>query len=185
MKAIIAILFCTISFITKCQSDITIDQTYSNFYLEDSKLIWRYVYERVGMSEDSIRNMIYKNVALDNSLKVLDASDDFVIEMKEKVFDDWGTLHTGRVVIEVKEGKYRVNLSGTRFYFGSKLKSQNALFGLTTAQEPYNGRSMEENYLKNGTFNVKNPAKNFEPYNQRYIKGFDYRPTTSAKSKDW
>ena len=127
MKALTAIFFCTISALATGQSDNLSNQPYANFYLEgNSKLIWRYVYERSGMSEDSIRDMIYKNVASDNSLKILEASDDFVIEMIEKVFDDWGTLHSGRVVIEVKEGKYRVNLSGVRFNFGSKQKSQNA-----------------------------------------------------------
>ena len=185
MKPIFIIILCLSNYVANGQHINNKDQSLANFYLEDDKLVWRYIYERPGMSEDSIRRMIYRNISMDNSLRILDSSSDFILEMKEKVFDDWGTLHSGRVVIEVKNEKYRVNLSGTRFYFGAKQKSQNALLGLTAAQEPYNGRSMEDNYLKNGVINVKNPSKRFEEYNQRYIKGFEYKPNGSAKSKDW
>ena len=119
-KVILALVFILISAQTFSQL-----KDYSNFsLLENGEIVWKRVYNRPGMSLDSIKSLIHKNVIASSSMRIIQIEDDkIIVELKEIVFEKNGDLFSGSLDFSLKEGRYRVALSGIRRYLGSTRKS--------------------------------------------------------------
>jgi CRISPR/Cas system-associated protein endoribonuclease Cas2 len=186
MKLLFITLICLINLCAQSQSSREAETTFANFLVEEGVMIWRLVYDRNELGEDSIKRIVYKNIVSDNSMRIIEeTSEELIIEMKNKVFEYRGDEFTCRVSIGVKDGKYRVTMTDIRIYHGSKTKTTSVLLGVSESMESLDGLRIEEFFLnKKGEYAKKDPTKGLEIYNNQFKKGFDFK-NVSLKNNDW
>lgn len=160
---------------------------YSNFsLLENGEIIWKKVYERTGMSTDSIKHLIYNNVTAHSSMQIIEESDEeLIVELNEMVFEKKGDLFNGVLNFSVKEGRYRVVLSGIRRHLGVKRKNLAGLTGSTNEANLSNnsGYRLEDTFVTNKG-NSLTGKSGLDYYNGMFEKGFDFK-IVNQKKEEW
>ncbi len=180
-----SIVFIFLLITTYANSQVT---EYANFnLLENEEIIWRLVYNRPGASVDSLKAIIFNNISSDNALKIIEEGEtELVAEMKEMIFEKNGDLFNGRVSFEVKDGKYRVTLSGVRRFFGVKTMRLANFGGVSNQVKNDNvGMRFEDTYLKKDGKSLTG-MKGLEIYNKLFLPQFDYKSVRDSKKEtDW
>jgi|GEM_PF-3265112 hypothetical protein len=159
--------------------------SYANFLVEDGEIIWQLVYERPGMDVDLLKESIYGAVISDNTLRIIEENEDeLIVEMRDKIFEKNGDLFSGRLIIGVREGRYRVTLSGVRRFFGVKTKNLAFFVGVANQIDSKNvGMRLEDAYLNKAGGFIKN-ISSIEIYNALFEKEFNLK-VVSPKKDDW
>lgn len=161
---------------------------FANFSVTGNReIIWKKVYERNGVSADSLKQMVYDNIRSNSSLEI-DNNDslDLIVKMKQMVFEKKGDYFDGNLTINFKDGRYRVVLSGVRRFLGIKRMNAAAFAGVS--QEVKNGEiksgyRLEDTYL-NKQGNSLTGKSGLEYYNELFKMGFDFNKVAKKKD-DW
>lgn len=155
------------------------------FVAENENLIWQKVYERPAVSADSISRIIYNNVKLDNTLQLVSENEsEVVMQMNKKMFVKNGDFYFGKLIIEFKDEKYRITLTGVSRDMGTKtLNTASILLGVNNGMKNFNGLTWESDYLnKKGFIKQGGTLRALTLINGWLTKEFDYYP---SKLKDW
>lgn len=155
---------------------------YKGFHVENGKLIWQKVYDRSDLSSDQLQKMIYENIKLDNTLTILsENADELLLMMKYKPLGKNENLYSGRISLEVKEGKYRVTLSGGTTDPGQKTMNAARLTGSVSDMDMFKDQRFEQMLRKDGTIK---PGRGFDDLDSWFSKAFDYKKLETT-TKDW
>ena len=166
--------------------DNSSEKSYKNFFVENQNLIWQKVYERPGMALDSISRMVYSNFKLDNCFELLsDSKEEILLQMNRKVFNVGGNYYYGRVIIEFKEEKYRITISGVKMDLGQNgMELMYLITGTPTGIVPNTHFPWEQSYLTDGKIRYKkNNLQSMSTLDDLFNKAFDYKLNTFKK--DW
>lgn len=160
---------------------------FANFYVENNHGYWQKVYKRPGMSVDSLKTQIAKITKLDVSLKFLQENEsEVVFELVDKTTETDGDKWNGRVVVEVKDQKYRVTFSSI-----SNRPGQRHIISSTIVSRSISGREAiipETNYfddwaLDNSKNNLRmGKTKHLSKLNGEFTSAFDFKLTGQNSS---
>jgi hypothetical protein len=188
MKVILAITMQTLAALCLAQPPQQLTD-YANFKVEDESIIWRLVYDRAGISVDSIKHMIFAKFSLDVTMQLIEEKPDYVnLKMMQKVFEKEGDKITGLVTIEAKDERYRVTLRGLTRTMGIKTMRTARLFGVGAEVSDYNGVRFEDDYLNRSKTGFKSGQPNMrglDYWSRLFESGFDVKAGSMAKKDDW
>jgi hypothetical protein len=111
--------------------------------------------------------------------------------MTDKVFEKNGDKFSGRIIIDLKNEKYRVTLSSiTRNYGIKTLRTANFVGGSMMAKRltDANGVRFEDDYVNKSNDGIKDTSavkRTLDFYNKLFFTGFDFKFMSSTKNDDW
>jgi hypothetical protein len=161
-------------------------ESFGNFSIENRYLVWREVYVRPGIKSDSLRKILFAQMRLDNTIRVVvDDPLSPVFEVSNKIFQRGGDRYSGRLLIEIKDEKYRISFQSITVAFGARtmITTDIWLGSYSSAQLKNQGdRIIEDFFLNKAKTNFKNPS-GLAKFGSRLKQSFDYQMHT--KKEDW
>lgn len=189
--ALLTFYFLSTTFVSG-QTNIT---TYSNFTLEDKKLIWQKVFEKPNFLRDSLKNLVGKvlkqNIIFKN---IVETSDGFELDivdwtMDYKRYGGRGTLGyptiyrdakwSSKLIIQIKDEKYRVT-SYDLTYGDLKINTDYG-YGVSGTKD-VSGKWDETILTKSRESIKKSMFENCTFMNTAYLDIFDFKEKKTLKS---
>ena len=169
--------------------------TYSNFRLEEKKLIWQKVFDRPTYNQDSLKRLVgvvlKQNIIFKNVIEISDGFEFDVIDwtLDYKRYGGRGTLGyptiyrdakwASKVVIQIKDERYRV--TSYDLTYGNMKLNTNYGYGVSGTKD-ISGKWDETILTKSRESMKRSMFENCDLINNAYLDIFDFKEKRSLKS---
>lgn len=146
-----------------------------NFQYVDKKVFWQHVYE----DSSDVKSRVDKFLIVNSRFLSAGSTEDqtILLDMKDYVYEKEGYNCSGRVVIEVKDNKYRVSVYDISYKPGAKGKTTSAVFLGSSPDYIFHA---DDAFIKKGTFSKSN--RNINLMDSDFSELFKFKELTV---KDW
>lgn len=161
---------------------------FSGFHLENGTVAWQNVYEWPNLQADSIKQLIMYAAKADNTFKyVSDGENELIFEIVDKPIEKDGNKFSGRVIIEIKDQKFRTTFTTMTSRAGEKQRANALVWTGSTAFIPERSyfedwsTDKEKRHFRSGKLDY------LTTLSSKFFDFFDFKNHVPANllSKDW